>query len=48
MIYALFLIPIVAVYAISAWIEGVISWRVKYLLNTLVSYAEKEGLCSII
>ncbi len=47
MMYALFLIPVVVVYAVTAWIEGVVTWRVNYLLNTLITYAKKEGLCSI-
>lgn len=44
---AIWIIPLVAVYAISAWMEGVLEWRVRYLMDSLIEYAQKEGLCSI-
>ncbi len=47
MIYLIWMAVIVALYALTAWIEGVLTYRVSYLMDVLIEYAEKEDLCSI-
>lgn len=46
MIYGLWLLPLVGIYALTAWIKSVIDWRISFLNDALLKYVlKKEEIC---